>query len=417
MFVLSFPRFCSFCLLKSAVTRLECPLDRLPLRDTFMNESSPREAALRAQINALRVRCQHKPNGCAWTGELQALHEHLKHDCEFKACEFAVFGCGLVSRRNDTGTDQHAHAHDHGPTSRPSQGMSIEEEGADEERKEEAGLSSSVVLVSSSSPSGDSSTSGLPSAAPQLSSHGSSSSVVGAGTVSGAEHSSAHARLLHAHVLTSTESLEALQDQVRDVVRASVPGWERQRLLERNVHVLARDVQSLQQTILAQNQNIQRLVERERARMAREAEQGIMPPPNLQPEGQPAVQAAGAGVGADADAGLGAAILPPRVSRLLYAGLVSGVQVGALVLLAMGIARIVQHGARGATGGRGGASLAPVSDGLFGGVFGAGGGAGSARGDGGAAAIQSVVGAPLHSAAARFTDWMTRVRVDIQSRV
>jgi TolA-binding protein len=236
--------------------------------------------------------------------------------------------------------------------------------------------------------------------------------------VSAADHSAAHARLLHAHVLTSTESLEALQDQVRDVVRASVPGWERQRLLERNVHVLARDVQSLQQTILSQNQNIQRLVERERARMAREAEQGIMPPQNLQPEGQPPVHAAVAG-GA-AGPGDAAAVMPRRrgpLSQLLYAGLVSGVQAGVLVLLAMGITRILQHGARSGAGTRGGAASASVSDGLFGGLFGASGGAGSARGDGGAAAIQSVVGAPLHSAAARFTDWMTRFRVDIQSRV
>ena len=114
--VFVFARFCSFCLLKSAVTRLECPLDRLPLRDTFMNESSPREAALRAQINSLRVRCMHKNNGCGWSGELQALHEHLKHECEFLACQFAVFGCGLVSRRGDE--EHHAHAHGHAHTAR-----------------------------------------------------------------------------------------------------------------------------------------------------------------------------------------------------------------------------------------------------------------------------------------------------------
>jgi hypothetical protein len=47
--------FCSFCLMKSAVSRLECPMDRLPLRDDFMHGSSARELALRDQINALLV--------------------------------------------------------------------------------------------------------------------------------------------------------------------------------------------------------------------------------------------------------------------------------------------------------------------------------------------------------------------------
>ncbi|KAK3582699.1 hypothetical protein CHS0354_013050 [Potamilus streckersoni] len=85
-------RFCRTCILGVSVGRSvsKCPLDNtLFHRDSGIFE----DIAVRREILSLRVRCDHKDNGCDWVGELRKLQEHSS-SCPFlmTTCQN---GCGV----------------------------------------------------------------------------------------------------------------------------------------------------------------------------------------------------------------------------------------------------------------------------------------------------------------------------------
>ena len=96
--------FCQMCI--QQVQDNKCPTCR-----TKDFETSPNKG-LKRSLNQLHVYCTHSKDGCTWSGELQALEEHLNEEetqlvgCQFAEiqCEFHYAGCKFQTARKDMAT-------------------------------------------------------------------------------------------------------------------------------------------------------------------------------------------------------------------------------------------------------------------------------------------------------------------------
>lgn len=249
---------CSFCLMKSAVTKLECPMDRLPLRDDFMYTSSPRELALREQIQDLQVRCPHLPEGCPWTGQLRQLFEHLKATCEFVECKFGIFGCGRLLKRPKHAIREAINEDAAGSPSIIECDHSHDDDG--------------VVVEDDVPPIG---------VVPLLRSSSSSSTTVSS-SVSSASHTAAHTDLLQRQLLSVCDSVELLSEQVRSVHSIAVPSYERSVAMVQRLQSLERNMQNVSASLRNHGKHLQQLWDKyqleeteKAARLAARAAMGV----------------------------------------------------------------------------------------------------------------------------------------------
>ncbi len=87
--------FCEACIGRIKTNRKPCPLCNSPDFTTFLHKGVARE------VNALRVYCPKKAQGCNWQGELGQVDRHL---ADSKGCGFVMVECkykcgGLFERR------------------------------------------------------------------------------------------------------------------------------------------------------------------------------------------------------------------------------------------------------------------------------------------------------------------------------
>ena len=98
--------FCQTCIQEVQDNEIPCPNCRAEDFQVFPNKG------LKRSLNQLHVYCTHSKNGCTWSGELQALEEHLNEEetqlvgCQFAEiqCEFHYAGCKFQSTRKDMAT-------------------------------------------------------------------------------------------------------------------------------------------------------------------------------------------------------------------------------------------------------------------------------------------------------------------------
>ena len=78
----------------------ECPMDRIPLKQKDIKIATKE----RENIMNLYVKCPNNQKECSkelgitcgWVGQLKALDEHMKQDCEIIECPFMRYGCEVV---------------------------------------------------------------------------------------------------------------------------------------------------------------------------------------------------------------------------------------------------------------------------------------------------------------------------------
>jgi hypothetical protein len=199
--------YCSFCLLRSAVNRMECPLDRLPIREGFMQTSSPRELALRAQINGLTVACPHRSHGCSWSGCLSSLSAHLASACELIDCSFGLFGCGRLVRRDGRSGEGAGAA------------AAAGEERKDDDRRSPSSDSESFVDASTAQ--------SLTLLQPQALLRGNSSAEEISSSATSHSHTCAHTQMLQRQLITVCDSVEVMSEQLRHLNQIAIPAYER----------------------------------------------------------------------------------------------------------------------------------------------------------------------------------------------
>ena len=81
--------FCYSCINRINSTNKPCPLCNEPGFTTFLHKGVARE------VNALKIYCPNKPQGCDWQGELGQVEKHLKPEDESRenGCGFVVVDC------------------------------------------------------------------------------------------------------------------------------------------------------------------------------------------------------------------------------------------------------------------------------------------------------------------------------------
>ena len=98
--------FCQTCIQRVQDNESSCPTCRTEDFQVFPNKG------LKRSLNQLHVYCKHSKDGCTWSGELQALEEHINEEetqlvgCQFAEirCEFHYAGCKFQSTRKDMAT-------------------------------------------------------------------------------------------------------------------------------------------------------------------------------------------------------------------------------------------------------------------------------------------------------------------------
>ena len=81
--------FCQSCVSPIQGDRKPCPLCKEPGFTTFLHKGVARE------VNALKIYCPNKPQGCDWQGELGQVEKHLNPEDESKerGCGFVMVDC------------------------------------------------------------------------------------------------------------------------------------------------------------------------------------------------------------------------------------------------------------------------------------------------------------------------------------
>ena len=95
--------FCQTCIQQVQDNESSCPTCREEDFQVFPNKG------LKRSLNQLHVYCKHSKDGCTWSGELQAVEEHINEEemqlvgCQFAEirCEFHYAGCKFHSTRKD----------------------------------------------------------------------------------------------------------------------------------------------------------------------------------------------------------------------------------------------------------------------------------------------------------------------------
>ncbi len=90
--------YCEACIGRIKTNRNPCPLCNSPEFTTFLHKGVARE------VNALRVYCPKKTQGCDWQGELGHVDRHLNPTANSSGCGFVMVECkykcgGLFERR------------------------------------------------------------------------------------------------------------------------------------------------------------------------------------------------------------------------------------------------------------------------------------------------------------------------------
>ncbi|XP_064391100.1 TNF receptor-associated factor 4-like [Halichondria panicea] len=90
--------YCEACIGQITNNRKPCPLCNSPDFTTFLHKGVARE------VNALRVYCPKKAQGCDWQGELGQVDRHLNPTANSRGCGFVMVECkykcgGLFERR------------------------------------------------------------------------------------------------------------------------------------------------------------------------------------------------------------------------------------------------------------------------------------------------------------------------------
>ncbi len=90
--------FCEPCIGRIKSNRKPCPLCNSPDFTTFLHKGVARE------VNALRVYCPKKAQGCDWQGELGQVDRHLNPPANSRGCGFVMVECqyrcgGMFERR------------------------------------------------------------------------------------------------------------------------------------------------------------------------------------------------------------------------------------------------------------------------------------------------------------------------------
>ena len=93
--------FCQTCIQQVQDNESSCPNCRAEDFKVFPNKG------LKRSLNQLHVYCTYRKDGCTWSGELQALDEHINEEetqlvgCQFAEiqCEFHFAGCNFQSTR------------------------------------------------------------------------------------------------------------------------------------------------------------------------------------------------------------------------------------------------------------------------------------------------------------------------------
>ena len=90
--------FCDPCIGRTKSNRKPCPLCNSPDFTTLLHKGVARE------VNALRVYCPKKAQGCDWQGELGQVDHHLNPTANSRGCGFVMVECkykcgGLFERR------------------------------------------------------------------------------------------------------------------------------------------------------------------------------------------------------------------------------------------------------------------------------------------------------------------------------
>ncbi len=90
--------FCEPCIGRIKSNRKPCPLCNSPDFTTFLHKGVARE------VNALRVYCPKKAQGCDWQGELGQVDRHLNPTANSRGCGFVMVECkyrcgGMFERR------------------------------------------------------------------------------------------------------------------------------------------------------------------------------------------------------------------------------------------------------------------------------------------------------------------------------
>ena len=90
--------YCEACIGRITNNRKPCPLCNSPDFTTFLHKGVARE------VNALRVYCPKKAQGCDWQGELGQVDRHLNPTANSRGCGFVMVECkykcgGLFERR------------------------------------------------------------------------------------------------------------------------------------------------------------------------------------------------------------------------------------------------------------------------------------------------------------------------------
>lgn len=89
--------FCKDCILKALSTNKRCPQCR-----RFTKKSNlVRLPHKRKELNALKVICKYKEQGCVWLGNYGDYEKHVNEDCVYRSvfCEYKTLGhenCGLI---------------------------------------------------------------------------------------------------------------------------------------------------------------------------------------------------------------------------------------------------------------------------------------------------------------------------------
>ena len=79
--------FCRSCINPIQRDNKPCPLCNDPRFTTFLHKGVARE------VNALKIYCPNKPQGCDWQGELGQVEKHLNPEDESKGCGFVMVEC------------------------------------------------------------------------------------------------------------------------------------------------------------------------------------------------------------------------------------------------------------------------------------------------------------------------------------
>ncbi len=79
--------FCEPCIERITDNRKPCPLCNSPNFTTFLHKGVARE------VNALRVYCPRKAQGCDWQGELGQVDRHLNPQANSRGCGFVMVEC------------------------------------------------------------------------------------------------------------------------------------------------------------------------------------------------------------------------------------------------------------------------------------------------------------------------------------